>query len=546
MVALPGQKPELAPKELVDVALEVRRNLFPPPPQGVTIMLDKGASTFSSSYADMTIYVPPTWNTFKPDHLRAHMSHEHEHMSIDGLPSSFLESKRIEANIMKKLATSNDEAHTFENIVSDAVIDTTLNNKGFPMREAQEDWIARNGPIVQGSGFHVLQMVYSETMGVNVPKTALGNRIKAYPAFQRLVSDVLQLVKEQEACRVEKNVDLIVDAALQLQSLITTHTQQGGACGSGRGQATPASQGSAVAGIGIQAGLDATQIKDLINNNEINTDEAIADISKDMTRQLIWDSILPFNVLEGSSSQMAIYQKLNKRWSGGDVSKLNPITVAKNKYEPTKWKKKYTAVFRYIAQENQSFGFKSFIAVIDVSSSTDLLFKDRTVLYWETITAVRSLAYAKKNRIPASLIYFGNRAMTAERDSKDWVGVGTRAISTLAHVSKLRMQTGGNTVIVSALAAVKKLTPNEAFILIVTDGSVNEAEQAGAQILDLAKNNRVIISLVTEDPSKTSLKEQVARFNNKGVYMFAVRPEEAGKLVLQDLLKKQRQQAGLV
>ncbi|MDG7036052.1 MAG: VWA domain-containing protein [Nitrososphaerota archaeon] len=540
-----AQKPEPAPKELIDVALEVRRNLFPPPPQGVTVKLDRTATTFSSSYADMTIYIPPTWNSFKPEHLRAHMGHEHEHMSIDGLPSSFLEGKRIEARIMAELRVPNGKAHELENIIADAVIDSVLDSKGFAMRSAQEDWIVKNGKITPGSGFHILQMVYSETMGVKVPKTYMDGSIRSSPAFRTLVSDVYRLIKEQEACKVEKNIDLIVDAAKNLNSLIQSGSQEG-ACGSGRGQATPTSQGSAVAGIGIQAGLSADQIKDLLNNNDINADDAIADISKDMTRQLIWDSILPFNILEGSSSQMPIYQKLNKRWLGGDVSRLNPISVAQNRYEPTKWKKKYTSVFRYIKQENQSFGFKSFIAVIDVSTSTDTFFKDRSILYWETITAVRSLAYAKKNRIPASLIYFGSRAATTEKNSKDWVGVGSRAISTLAHISELRSKTGGNTVITSALNEVEKLTPAESFILIITDGSVSEAEQASTQIFSLAKQNRVVISLVTEDPSRSSLKEQIMKFNNKGVYMFAIRPEEAGKLVLQDLLKKQQQQAGLV
>lgn len=537
----PHQTAEVTPKKLTDIALDVRRNLFPPPPQGVTIKLEKSASTFSSSYADMTIHIPGFWNTFKPEYLRAHMGHEHEHMSIDGLPSSFLESKRIEARIMKELRIRNDEAHELENLIADAVIDTVLNEKGFAMREAQEDWIARNSPIIPESGFHILQLVYSETMGVKVPAMYHNNTIKANPHFTTLVSDIKKLVKEQKACKIEKNVDLIFEAAFSLRSLIKK--SQNGACGSGKGEITPSSQGSAVAGVGLQAGLNANQIKDLINNDDINVDDAILDIAQDMTRELIWSSILPFNVLDASSTQLPILQKLRKRWTGGDTSRLDPITVAKNKYEPTKWKRKYNSVFRYVNQENQSHGFKSFIMVIDVSTSTDLLWKDKTVLYWETITGVRSLAYAKKNKIPASLIYFGGRAVTAEKNSKDWVGVGARAITTLAHISELRTRTGGNTVITSALDQVEYLNPDEAFILIVTDGSVSEAEQAAAQIFNLAKKNRVIIGLVTQSPGDAVLKQQMMKFNHqKGIYMFAVKPEEAGKLVLQDLLKKQATQ----
>jgi hypothetical protein len=90
---------------------------------------------------------------------------------------------------------------------------------------------------------------------------------------------------------------------------------------------------------------------------------------------------------------------------------------------------------------------------------------------------------------------------------------------------------------------VEYLNPDEAFILIVTDGSVSEAEQAAAQIFNLAKKNRVIIGLVTQSPGDAVLKQQMMKFNHqKGIYMFAVKPEEAGKLVLQDLLKKQATQ----
>src|SRR5208283_4420538 len=113
------------PARITRTLARVRKKLDPPAPF-FKLEVRNNAKTFSLELVSRKITLPPFWKEFWNQHLEGFLGHEHKHGSLDGLPYTFLNSKKHQAATMASLSLPNAEARRLLNCVYDAVINVRL------------------------------------------------------------------------------------------------------------------------------------------------------------------------------------------------------------------------------------------------------------------------------------------------------------------------------------------------------------------------------------------------------------------------------------
>jgi Mg-chelatase subunit ChlD len=515
------QAEQRKPPELLKAVEEVRARLRVPPPR-FEVRVDSKAPTFSSSYIDKEITVPGYWREFSSEHLHGFLGHEHKHCTVDGYPGSYIEGKRCQAVLMAAYGLQAEEAHRALNALFDAIINTRLHEEGFAIREALNVWVKRF-PFTEGTVYHVLQMLHKRLIGTAIPPSGFESQVEYRPEFEELLRCVRELVRDGDRMQERKNADTVAKAAYYLYSMAAVKDASEGECRDG-GEPVPEDQRAKVAEIAQQAGLNATQLKDLLGDPGVSVDEArelLAEAAKGIARTEIWRSLRGFESASSGSGR-SVAEPYARKWRGHDVSKLEPLSVALHKDDPARWREKAKRPFVTVEQPSSDSGFEEVVVLLDRSGSTERIYGGRTVLSYEKDAAISAVGFARKeNGIPVSLIWF-------DSDARVEVARGKHHMRIAEEIAAMRP--GGGTNLGSAIRECVRLNPKRALIAIVTDGEV--AQGSFSPILKISGQNRVVCAVVSPEIEKNTL---VSDASGKATIIH-VAPDQAGRTAMK-LLK---------
>jgi hypothetical protein len=518
------QKPRL-PIRITRTLATVRKNLDPPTVRFGLEVRDK-ARTFSLELNSRRIVLPPFWNKFTDLHLEGFLGHEHKHGSLDGLPYTFLNSKKHQAAAMASLNLPNAEVRRLLNCVYDAVINVRLFEGGFPMRETQQAWVDMF-PVTaaEGEAYHLLQLVHKHFLKIALPPTAYESRVEAYPAFEQLLQTLSDLVRQQDGLKQEKDVGTVVKAVDLFRCLCESVSSDEGdpsLCSDG-GEPTPDDARGDVAEAALDAGLDAKQLKDLLNDTSVSEEDArrlLEEAEESKARTGIWHSLMGFDRLHGDSGR-PIYERELLRWRGRSVHRLDPMSVVLHRSEPSRWREKARRQILTVPHQGGTQGFEEVIVVLDISGSTKILLKGRMVFAYEQDVVHSAIAFARKHSLPVSVITFESRTATLALREKDHLKAAVL-------VSRLKA-TDGNSELWLAVERCLALSPKKALVAMVTDGGVSTTSLS--PILKVSSQNEVVCMVVTADSTSNRFVEAVGG----KLTTYWVRPDEAGRVMLDRL-----------
>ena len=522
------------PTRLSRAVASTRKKLNPSPPR-FNVVLKPSSPTFSLEYLTGTITVPGFWKEFKQKLLIGFLGHEHKHGSCDGLPFNFVNRKKHEAACMATLQISSHQAGRLLNCIYDAVINCRLQEQGFALKEAQQAW-ANKFPVTQGEGgeYHLLQIVFKHLLNIRLPKTDYEASVEQKPEFKQLLETVRKLIRQQDAMDQEKDVDTIVLGVRLFSELIERKDDddgEGRLCTDGNDEPVPAELAGEVAEAAADAGLDAGQLKELLNDPDVTEEEAeraLNEAEEGRANSAIWHSLIAFKGFEGSGGR-TIKEPLLVRWSGHSVSRLDPTSVAVHADDPSKWRERKARPFATIPQPTDDSGFEEVIAVLDMSGSTKLVFGGRQVFAYEKDAVYSVLAFARKQRLSFTLVTFEDDAsIVVQRD-----GDPLKAAKLLSHMRP----TDNGSELGPAVSLCVAMHPLRALVVIITDGHVSTGDTA--PLLQVSDRNEVVCIVVAPSVTDNAL---LSAYGDR-LTTFQVKPDSAGHALIAQLgarLRKNR------
>ena len=415
-----------------------------------------------------------------------------------------------------------------------SVINCRLQEQGFALKEAQQAW-ADKFPVTQGEGgeYHLLQVVFKHLLRITLPKTDYETLVVQKAEFKQLLETVRKLIRQQDAMDQEKDVDAIVLAVQLFSQLIERKDEddgEGKLCTEGN-EPVPAELAGEVAEAAADAGLDAGQLKELLNDPDVTEGEAeraLNEAEEGRANSAIWHSLIAFKGFEGSGGR-TIKEPFLVRWSGHSVSRLDPTSVAVHLDDPSKWRERKARPFATIPQSTDDSGFEEVIAVLDMSGSTQLVFGGRQVFAYEKDAVYSVLAFARKQRLSFTLVTFEDDASIVVKREGDPL----KAAKLLSHMRP----TDNGSELGPAVSLCVAMHPLRALVVIITDGHVSTGDTA--PLLQVSDRNEVVCIVVAPSVTDNAL---LSAYGDR-LTSFQVKPDSAGRAVTAQLgarLRKNR------
>ena len=504
---------------------------FTPIPPPLKLKEEEKAPTFGIDLSKMQVVAPGYWKELK--HTKELLGHEVKHGSADGLPYTYRNALRFEAQVMKWLGVPLETARMLLNVVYDAVVDLKVKKEGLDMKGMSVEWL-KKFPVTkenEGTSYHLLQIIYQDFFNIPLKKTRYEGTVRSNPLYPKLKRLLEEIAEECENLSEEKDVEKVVEAAEIIAKLSRPAKPPAG--GMGKGGREEQGDGFDVqfdrgnpnvradaAEIGIDADLDNEQLAQLmgIGENE-NLHEELEMAAEDKVREALWSKILGFKDLFTTSSFHEIREPVAVKWKPFSRT-LDPTSVMKNPSDSRKWKALTKQTVLTVEQEGEAGGFSEIIMLLDQSGSTATIYKSRTVLSYIKDAAYGLLAYAKRFRLQVATISFHDYAKILAPKSRDYVKQGAKIFF---------LKPAGNTNVRSAAEKAFALKPEGALIALITDGLVskNDLEYLACH----AGVNKVIAAVV--DASKEGV-ETVRAMEGK-IQLCVVKPDSAGRTLVSDL-----------
>ena len=492
---------------------------FTPIPPPLKLKEEEKASTFAVDLSKMLVTAPKYWRKLKQ--VKELLGHEVKHGSADGLPYTFRNALRFEAETMRLLDLPLTAVKSILNVVYDAVVDLRVAKEGLNVKGMNQEWLKRF-PIekeVEGTSYHLLYIMYKDLFGVRLKKTQYEAWVRSRSEYRRLLQIIRGLAEEGSLYREERSAEEIVEAAHLISRLsrVVEMPQNRGDVGFNRADPEVRSE---AAEIGVECGLDERQLAELMGLGEgEDLREELEKAAEDKVREALWNKILGFKDLFTASSLYEVKEPVLERWKPYSRI-LDPTSVVKNPSDPRKWKTLAKQTVLTVEHEGEAGGFSEVIILLDQSGSTVQPYKGRPVLGYIKDAAYGLLAYAKQFRLPATVITFHTFARILSRKSRNYVEHGKRIFM---------LRPAGATNLRDAVERMWMLRPEKALVALITDGLVSEdhlvylANQRGV--------NRVVAAVV--ESSKEGV-ENVKKIGDK-VQLYTVKPDSAGRTMVTSL-----------
>jgi hypothetical protein len=468
----------------------------------------------------------------------ANLAHEYLHGSLAGIPSTFIEGKKIEARFLK----DHIPVH-LANIIADIVNDTiqqrdyelqqkNKTGKGFNFKDSNEEWFKINitiGDFHEGDYFHLLHILGKALFGEQIPPTRYEKEIMTSAPFRQTIELLNKLIAEQYKLQETKDIDLITQIAELIETMVkkdankdsnnSKNPSRGGAFGS----VTPQEQVGAVAAIGISMGLSPGDMETLINNPKIPLSEALKAGAEALGRKFQFEGFIGFDSIINSPKHLTT--PLPTKWHGSPTT-LNPISVNKHPSIPSLWQdNRLSTPYTPLNNKEHTGGFKEIIILEDVSGSTSSEYNNTRVYIQIARAAIAGITFARMHNLPFTLIPFEYRSIMALTRSKNYEKGITRAL-------QVAIDCGGGTNLRAAIANACSITPEKAGIIIITDGEVLDRDVPGLTLL--TKENNVFVLLVSSTPLKSPL------MNANNIEIYQVPPDKTAITLIQSLGKHKK------
>ena len=228
---------------------------FTPIPPPLKLKEEEKASTFAVDLSKMLVTAPKYWRKLK--YTKELLGHEVKHGSADGLPYTFKNALRFEAETMRLLDLPLTTVRNILNVVYDAVVDLRVAKEGLDAKGMNQEWLKRF-PIkkeVEGTSYHLLYIMYKDLFGVRLKKTQYEAWVRSRSEYRRLLQIIRGLAEEGGLYREERSVEEIVEAAHLISRLsrVVEMPQNRGDVGFNRADPEVRSE---AAEIGMDMGLD--------------------------------------------------------------------------------------------------------------------------------------------------------------------------------------------------------------------------------------------------------------------------------------------------
>jgi len=541
------------PKRLLNAFRREIRDCRPvPPPLRLEVT---GVPTFAVDLTTMRVLAPAKkWKKLK--HLRALLRHEIKHASADGHPYHYRAFLHHAAALMKSLSVNKGTASDLLGIVYDAAVDQLVHRK-YSMKSVQEEWL-KIYPVEQsaGSGYHLLNVVYKDFFGVDIPPTAYEDALRtAHASTYCALKEYLKAIPTAKKDDVDT---LIVRAAALVQRLIqrqqNQNQQQNQSRGGqpGQGQDGPGQQGQdqdqdqdqnqqgqghdperdqgqqdqwsrpdedeqpPVGGIcTVTASVDGIEDEaiEIAMDNHLSYEqladfldcapEELEEKLMDGARKVLWEHLVAFR---GTGSTSAVLEPYPQRWRPWDRTP-DPDSVARHPHSPEKWKTVVQQPTLPLPEEGELEGVERIVIAVDVSSSTCEPHQGRSILAWEKDAAIGLIAFAKTKSLPVKTLSFASSARLLVDQSRDYLK-HTRAVMLLTSFGSTDPSS-----VVSHLSRCDEGT----LIAIITDGEFHPSDLRA--IIASVRRTKVICALVGDD-SMWSLQE-------RNLEIYTVKPSSA-------------------
>jgi len=505
---------------LQEVFREVVSTFTPIPPP--LKLKETKASTFAIDLSKMLVTAPKYWRKLK--HVKDLLGHEVKHGSADGLPYTFRNALRFEAETMRLLDLPLTTVKSILNVVYDAVVDLRVAKEGLDAKGMNQEWLKRfpiEGEAV-GSSYHLLYIMYEDLFGVRLRETSYERWVRSRSEYRRLLQIIRGLAEEGGFYGEERSVEEVAEAAYLISRLSRVVEAPPNRGDTDFDRSDPEVRSEA-AEIGMDMGLDERQLAQLMGLGEgEDLRKELEKAAEDKVREALWSKILGFRELFTASSLYEVKEPVLERWKPYSRA-LDPTSVVKNPSDPRRWKTLAKQTVLTVEQEGEAGGFSEVIILLDQSGSTVQLYKGRPVLGYIKDAAYGLLAYAKQFRLPATVITFHTFARILSGRSRNYVEHGKR-------IFMLRPM--GATNLRNAVERMRMLRPEKALAALITDGLVSEdhlvylANQRGV--------NRVVAAVV--ESSKEGV-EKVKKIGDK-VQLYTVKPDSAGRTIVSSLPQK--------
>ena len=159
---------------------------FSPIPPPLKLKEEEKAPTFGIDLSKMLVVAPGYWRELK--HTKELLGHEVKHGSADGLPYTYRNALRFEAEVMKWLGVPLETARLLLNVIYDVVVDLKVEKEGLNARGMNVEWL-RRFPIKkenEGTSYHLLQILYKDFFGTPLKKTRYEDAVRSNPLYQKL------------------------------------------------------------------------------------------------------------------------------------------------------------------------------------------------------------------------------------------------------------------------------------------------------------------------------------------------------------------------
>ncbi len=496
---------------------QVLASLIPVPPP-LRVNEEAKTSTFAVNLSKMLVEAPAYWKDVA--HLKELLAHEVKHASRDGLPYTYRDALRHEAEVMKRLDVRLSVARNLLNVVYDAVVDFRLSKENLDVRGMCEEWLQRFPvtPQSEGTSYHLLQIIYKDWFNAPLETTRYEGQLRGNRDFEKLKFLLKRLASEGEL-RGESAYQVVRAAELVASLSRVEGSPLGGDVDFDRSD--PDVRADA-AEIGLDTGLQLTAIAELMGVGEGELDKALEEAAEDRARAALWSKILGFKELFKASSMLELKEPAFTRWKPYS-KRVDPSSMARAPDDPRRWREPVTETVAVVEQEgDEAGGFSKLILLLDCSGSTADMYRDRTLLSYIKDAAYGLIAYAKRFNLPVATIAFSTNAWILSRESRNYVEHAKRVFL---------LRSGGNTNLEDAVRASMNLKPEKALIALLTDGQVDPdhlrlfAEQSEA--------NRLMTAVVDAEKGV----EAVENIGDR-VQLFIVKPDAMGRTVVSALPHK--------
>ena len=159
---------------------------FSPIPPPLRLKEEEKAQTFGIDLSKMEVVAPGYWRELK--HVKELLGHEVKHGSADGLPYTYRNALRFEAEVMKWLGVPLETARMILNVVYDAVVDLKVKKEGLDARGMSVEWLKRF-PVEkgnEGTSYHLLQILYKDFFKTPLKKTRYEDAVRSNPLYPKL------------------------------------------------------------------------------------------------------------------------------------------------------------------------------------------------------------------------------------------------------------------------------------------------------------------------------------------------------------------------